>query len=163
MRFCKTFNLKKQIIPFTLCLAIPLLTGFIAGSATANSAELYQTLILPPLSPPSFVFPLVWTILYALMGVSSYIILKSNSWLKMRALSLYFLQLIFNFLWTFFFFTKQMYLFSFIWLMVLWIMVIVMIRFFWQIDKKAAILQVPYFLWLTFAAYLNFSIFLLNK
>ena len=162
MRFCKTFNLKKQIIPFIVCLALPLIVGAVAGIATKNEVGIYNSLVLPPLSPPSYIFSLVWTVLYILMGISSYIILKSKSWLKPKALYLYFAQLIFNFVWPFLFFNKEMYFISFIWLMILWLLVLFMITMFWQVDKKASVLQIPYLLWLTFAAYLNLGIFILN-
>lgn len=162
MIFCKTFNLKKQIIPFVACLALPIIVGAIAGIATTNEAEIYNSLVLPPLSPPSYIFPLVWTFLYILMGISSYIILKSRSWLRPRALCLYIAQLLFNFVWPFLFFNRELYFISFIWLMIFWILVLFMITMFAQINKKASILQIPYLLWLTFAAYLNLGIYILN-
>ena len=147
------------------CIAIPLMVGLIAALLTSGGMELFETIEKPVVSPPGWLFPIVWTILYTLMGVSSYLIITSGAEQKKidKAISIYGYQLVVNFLWPTFFFNLQWYLFSFIWLVLLWILVLLMILRFSEIDKKAAWLNVPYLIWLTFAGYLNLAIWLLNK
>lgn len=146
-------------------LALPLLTGAVAGLLTRNAMQDFEALIKPPLSPPGWLFPVVWTILYALMGYSAYLIQTSNADAEKKsdALMLYHYQLIVNFLWSIFFFNFGWYLFSLLWLLLLWVLIILMIRSFSQISKTAAYLNIPYLLWVTFAAYLNAGIWLLNR
>ena len=146
------------------CIAIPLLVGIIAALLTGGGMELFETIEKPPLSPPGWLFPIVWTILYVLMGISSYLILTSEAEQGQidKAISIYGYQLVVNFLWPTFFFNLEWYLFSFIWLVLLWILVLIMILRFYQIDKRAAWLNVPYLVWLTFAGYLNLAIWILN-
>lgn len=148
-----------------ICIAIPLIVGIVAGLLTKNSVEVFAILEKPPLAPPAWLFPVVWTILYILMGISSYIILTSDASREKieDAIKIYIYQLIVNFLWPTFFFNFQWYLFSFVWLVVLWILVFIMIRKFYDISKVAAYLNVPYIIWLTFAGYLNAGIWLLNR
>ena len=118
----------------------------------------------PLLSPPAFLFPIVWTILYILMGISAYLILKSDANLeeKTKALKIYIYQLGVNFLWPIFFFNFKWYFFSFLWILLLWVLIIVMIREFSRISKTAGYLLIPYLLWVTFATYLTFAIWMLN-
>ncbi len=146
------------------CIAIPLLVGTIAALLTGGGMEMFEMIEKPPLSPPGWLFPVVWTILYTLMGISSYLILTSGAAQKEidKAISIYGYQLVVNFLWPTFFFNLEWYLFSFIWLILLWILVLIMILRFYQIDKRAAWLNVPYLVWLTFAGYLNFAIWILK-
>lgn len=151
-----------KLKPLIVSLLIPLGIGGLSGFLTTNSMEVYKNLNQPNLAPPPLVFPVVWTILYILMGISAYLIYQSDSADKGKALILYGAQLIFNFIWPLIFFNGAMYLFSFIWLVALWIVVLLMINSFYNINKSAAYLQIPYLLWLTFAAYLNLSICLLN-
>lgn len=153
----------KKIFSFIICLLIPLGVGGLSAWLTANSAEVYKNLIQPPLAPPSAVFPIVWTILFALMGISSFFIYNCHYSKKQAALKTYGLQLAVNFFWPILFFKLQMFLAAFIWLLILWLLIIKMIKQFWQIRPFAGILQVPYFLWVTFAAYLNLAVFILNK
>ena len=115
-----------------------------------------------PFDVPSIVFPIVWVILYILMGISIYIISEDKYKDKTKAYTLYIVQLIMNSLWTLFFFGFNWYTFSAIWIVLLLIAVILMIISFFKIDKKAAFLQIPYVLWLLFALYLNVSIAILN-
>ena len=146
------------------CIAIPLLVGTIAALLTGGGMEMFEMIEKPPLSPPGWLFPVVWTILYTLMGISSYLILTSGAAQKEidKAISIYGYQLVVNFLWPTFFFNLEWYLFSFIWMVLLWILVLIMILRFYQIDKRAAWLNVPYLVWLTFAGYLNFAIWILK-
>lgn len=115
-----------------------------------------------PFDVPSIVFPIVWVILYILMGISIYIISEDKYKDKTKAYTLYIVQLIMNSLWTLFFFGFNWYTFSAIWIILLLIAVILMIISFFKIDKKAAYLQIPYVLWLLFALYLNVSIAIMN-
>lgn len=144
-------------------LIIPLGVGTLAGVLTMDSMKIYKNLTHPRFAPPSFLFPIVWTILYILMGISSYMVYESNSTLKNKALRVYILQLSMNFVWPLLFFNAQMYLFSFIWLIAIWCLVLWMIILFYRIKPISGYLQIPYLLWLTFAAYLNLSVYFLNK
>lgn len=148
----------------TICIALPLAVGALAGLLTSSSMETFNKLNKPALSPPGFLFPIVWTILYILMGVSSYLVLTSGQGRnKIKdALFTYVLQLIFNFFWSIWFFNLEWYLFAFIWLLILWVVIFNTIVSFYEISKVAAYLLIPYLLWVTFAGYLNYSIYLLN-
>ena len=143
-------------------IIIPLLVGALSGFLTKDAVKIFETMMKPPLSPPSWLFPVVWTILYVLMGVSSWLIYQSNKKEKEDALSLYGYQLIVNFLWPVFFFSFQWYFFSFLWLLFLWRLVIKMIRSFYESSPLAAYMNIPYLIWLSFAAYLNLAVWLLN-
>lgn len=143
-------------------LLITLGGGAIIALLTRESMEVYANLQQPPLAPPGIVFPIVWTILYTLMGISAYMITESGSKLKNKALTVYGIQLFLNFIWPLVFFNGQMFLAAFIILMTLWIMVLWMIGIFYKINPVAAFLQIPYAIWLTFAAYLNLGVYLLN-
>lgn len=146
------------------CIAIPLLVGGLSAFLTMGGMKTFESLNQPPLSPPGWLFGVVWTILYTLMGISTYLVVRSDASETQinRALSVYVYQLIANFLWPTFFFNFGWYLFSFIWLIFLWVLVLIMIVRFYQISKAAGLLQIPYLIWLTFAAYLNLGIWLLN-
>ena len=116
----------------------------------------------PAFTPPAIVFPIAWTILYILMGISSYLIFESDSSEKDSALLIYGIQLVINSLWTFFFFNLKWFLFSFVLVLIILLLVIVMIIKFYKINKTAAYLQIPYVVWLIFAAILSYNVFLLN-
>ena len=144
-----------------IAILIPLAVGSFSALISGNMS-LYSTINKPAFSPPSIVFPIVWTILYVLMGISSYIIYSSDSADKTKALKIYALQLFFNFCWSILFFRYQLYLFSFLWLVILIVLICIMIKDFYKINPAAAYLQIPYRLWCIFAAYLNFSIYTMN-
>lgn len=146
------------------CIAIPIIVGMIAAILTRDSMKVFESLLQPPLSPPGWLFPVVWTVLYILMGISSYLVLTADADKdeKLKAIRLYGYQLVVNFLWPTLFFNFGWYLFSFFWLLLLWIMVLVMILRFRDINKLAAYMNIPYLIWLTFAGYLNLGIWLLN-
>nr|WP_289706742.1 TspO/MBR family protein [Enterocloster clostridioformis] len=145
-----------------ISILIPLAVGTMSALFSGNMSS-YSILNKPAFSPPGFIFPVVWTILYILMGASSYIVYSSNSSNKLKALSLYCIQLFFNFCWSIIFFGLDLFLFAFIWLIALiFIIIIIMIRQFLIVNPLSAYLQIPYLIWCIFAAYLNFSIFLLN-
>jgi len=139
--------------------------GSLSGWLTRTGTQIYnETIIQPPLSPPAIVFPIVWGILFALMGIgAARIYLAPASGARFRSLLLFLIQLIFNFFWSIIFFNFQAFGFAFIWLIILWILILLMILSFHQVDKLAAWLQIPYLLWVTFAAYLNLGVWLLNK
>jgi len=153
-------NIKKLVIS----IAIPLLIGGISALVSGGGMAAFGELNKPPLSPPGILFPIVWTILYVLMGISSYLVFTSeeDDTIKLSALLPYFLQLFFNFFWSIFFFKQEWFYFSFIWLVVLWLLIIWNIIAFYQVNKKAANLLIPYLLWVTFAGYLNLAIAILN-
>ena len=144
-----------------IAILIPLAVGSFSALISGNMA-LYSTINKPAFSPPSIVFPIVWTILYVLMGISSYIIYSSDSADKTRALKIYALQLFFNFCWSILFFRYNLYLLSFLWLVILIVLICIMIKEFYKINPAAAYLQIPYLLWCIFAAFLNFSIYTMN-
>lgn len=147
-----------------LCIAIPLVVGSVAGFLAKDSMSVFEALNKPPLSPPGWLFPVAWTILYTLMGIASYLVLTSGATQKdvTKALKLYGLQLLFNFLWTFWFFNLGLYWFSFIWLVVLWFLILATTITFFRISKPAAYLLIPYLAWVAFAGYLNLCIAILN-
>ena len=138
--------------------------GFLSGLLSrAGTTAFKGTVRQPPFSPPAIVFPIVWTILYALMGISAArVSLAPPSAHRSRSLNLFVAQLIVNFFWSLIFFNARSYGFAFLWLLLLWVLVLWMVISFWRIDPRAALLQIPYLLWLTFAAYLNYGVWSLN-
>lgn len=146
-----------------LFVLLSLGAGALSGFLNMEAMSQYQVLNRPPLSPPPWIFPIVWTLLYILMGVGAAIVYCSHEEKKKAALILFFVQLFFNFCWSFFFFTLEWRLFAFIWLIALLILVLAMTKAFGKISPLAAKLQIPYILWLCFAAYLNFGVWWLNR
>ena len=138
--------------------------GALSGWLTRDGAKTYsQEVIQPPFSPPPIVFPIVWGILFALMGIgAARIYLAAPSRFRSCSLALFLIQLALNFFWSIFFFNLQAYGFALIWLLVLWVLILFMIISFYKVDQKAAYLQIPYLLWVTFAAWLNFAVWRLN-
>ena len=142
-------------------ILIPVVVGLIVGAITSSSIQ-YNILIKPVFAPPSILFPIVWTILYVLMGIS-YGILESKSLVNSEIKFIYYFQLFVNSMWSIIFFTFEWRLFAFIWLLILILLIIAMIIKFYNKDKVAGLLQIPYLLWALFASYLNLSIYLLNR
>lgn len=142
-------------------IIIPVLVGVIVGLVISKKID-YSSLVKPALAPPNILFPIVWSILYILMGIS-YGLLKSAKVLDSKSITLYYLQLFINALWSIFFFVFKWRLFSFIWILLLIFVVVLMIKDFYSKNKIAGIIQIPYLLWILFASYLNISIYLLNK
>ena len=142
-------------------ILFPVLVGALVGLITSGSMD-YNMLQKPPLAPPGAVFPVVWTILYILMGIS-YGILKVNNQTDEEINWIYYIQLAINAIWSIIFFTFKWRLFAFIWIILLAIAVISMIMKFYNKNKVAGLLQIPYILWVTFAAYLNFGFYILNR
>ncbi|MBR0303068.1 MAG: tryptophan-rich sensory protein [Clostridia bacterium] len=143
-------------------VAISLGTGILATLFSRPRADFYGSINQPAVTPPSWLFPIVWTILYILMGVSAYLIYETSCRDRRLSLGVWAFQLAVNFIWTLVFFNARAFLFAFILIIVLWIMIAVMIALFHRCRPTAAYLQVPYFLWVTFAAYLTWSIYMLN-
>lgn len=147
-----------------VCLAIPLAVGGLSALITGGMAADFNTLNQPPLSPPGWVFPIVWTVLYLLMGYASYRILTSGAEREQvqKALRLYGAQLALNFLWSPVFFGLEWRLVALVILVTLWVLIYLTMRAFAKIDEPASDLLLPYILWVTFAGYLNLGVYLLN-
>lgn len=156
----KKLNLNKSLI---ISIIIPLFVGLISSLLSINSFSNFNLLNKPPLSPPGWLFPVVWTILYVLMGISSYLIYEENDVHSDCCLKIYLLSLFVNFLWTPVFFSLELRLFAFIIIVLLDLLVAYTIMCYYKVNKKAAYLQIPYLIWVLFATYLNLSIYLLNR
>lgn len=149
--------------PLLICLAIPLAVGGLA-SLLSGGMNTYKTMNQPPLSPPGWIFPIVWTVLYLLMGYASYRIATADAPREERkkALTFYGIQLFLNFLWPLLFFRLEAYWLAFFLLLALWVFIYLTMHLFSEIDETAENLLIPYLLWVTFAGYLNLGVALLN-
>lgn len=138
--------------------------GGLSGWLTRDGAKAYsESIIQPPLSPPALVFPIVWGILFALMGIgAARIYLAPPSRERTNSLRIFLLQLAFNFFWSILFFNLQAFGAALVWLLILWGLILWMIVTFRKVDPLAAWMQIPYLLWVTFAAYLNYGVWILN-
>ena len=147
-----------------LCLVIPLAAGGIGTLLAGGFSGSYEAMYKPLLSPPGWVFPVVWTVLYLLMGYASYLVYTSEASMprKRRALTVYGVQLVINLLWPLFFFRLGWYTFAFIWLLLLIAAVLLCRMLFRYIERRAGDLLLPYLIWLFFAAYLNLGVAILN-
>ena len=155
LQFWKTY-----LFWILLAEGVGVLSGFLTKAGVARYEAAVQK---PPLTPPGWVFPVVWGVLYVLMGIgTARIYLTAASDARSRALGLFLLQLAVNFLWSIFFFNGQQYFFSFLWIMGLWGLILLMMTAFRPLDRWAAVMQIPYLLWVTFAAYLTFGVWRLN-
>lgn len=148
-----------------ICLFIPLAVGGLAALITGGNMADFASLEKPPLSPPGWLFPVVWTVLYVFMGIASYRIVSANAPQRQTdaALRLYAVQLLVNFIWPILFFNLKLYGISFIWLLLLWVLILITMIRFYRIMPDAAYWLIPYFLWVSFAGYLNLGIALLNR
>ena len=142
-------------------ILVPLIVGAVIGVIMSGSID-YESLKQPPLAPPSWLFPVAWTILYILMGVS-FGILEVNDVMDSKAKTIYYIQLGINALWSIIFFVLKARLFAFIWILILDIAVIAFLVVFYKRNKTAGRLQIPYLLWVLFASYLNLGVYLLNR
>lgn len=154
---------KKNIINILLVIA-PILIGICSSILTRDMMVEYGTLNKPPLSPPTIVFPIAWTILYLLMGIASAIIYSKEEYGSDRStgLTLHVVQLILNFFWSIIFFNMGKYYIAFVWLIILWLVVFSMMSNYKKISQTAFFLNVPYIVWLTFAGYLNLAVAIMN-
>lgn len=152
--------------PLTISVLISLGIGVLSAVFSMGGFEQYKNINKPVLAPPAIVFPIVWTVLFLLMGISAYLVYqrKEKELQKTRkdALILYAVQLAVNFFWPIIFFRMDNYLFAFVWLVILFLLILYMIILFFKVDKLAAILQFPYLLWVVFAGYLNLMIYFIN-
>lgn len=158
--------MKKEIKVYAISIAAALAVGGLSALLTAGNMSIYSEIVKPSLSPPSVLFPIVWTLLFILMGVGAamiYLHRDENPEAVRNALITYGISLFFNFFWSIIFFNMQAYLFAFVWIILLWISILATILQYRKINPLAAALQIPYLLWVTFAAYLNLAIFILNR
>jgi len=159
-------SVKQTVKTYLIAILIPLAVGFLSALLTRGSMGIYADIVRPPLSPPAILFPIVWTILYVLMGVSSamvWIRRKENPTDAWAGLAYYAASLIFNFGWSILFFSFRQYLAAFLWLLVLWYLILKTILHYRKVVPLAAYLQIPYLLWVTFAGYLNLAVWILNR
>jgi len=164
MKPVKNLKLKSIWRHYGLFIAGTEAVGALSGFLTRTGTKMYQAeVVKPPLNPPAIVFPVVWAILYALMGTgAAKIWMAKPSKIRTYGLAVFGIQLAMNFLWSIVFFNLQAYGFAFLWLVGLWILILLMIYLFGRVDKTAGWLQVPYLVWVTFAGYLNFMVWMLN-
>ncbi len=158
-------KIRGHILPFAIAIALPLAVGTLSALLTRNSMNIYDTVKTPPLSPPGIVFPIVWTVLYILMGVSSALVFtyRDRDMNSARAgLSAYLSSLVFNFLWSIIFFNIRSPLAALVTLLVLLYFIIRTVLYYRRVSPVGAALQIPYILWVAFAGYLNGGIFFLN-
>ena len=156
---------KIQFLPLIICLLIPVAVGFLGSMLTIESVKTwYTTINKPSFNPPNWVFGPVWTTLFVLMGIASYLvwqkrkIVSGYSW----AVVVYFLQLVLNVMWSYLFFYHHQIGFAAVEITILLITIIANAFIFYRINKIAGLLFVPYILWVSFASYLTYSIFILN-
>lgn len=161
--------MKKKILSalptYIIAIAIPLGVGALSALLTYGNMDIYKEIVTPPLAPPSWLFPVAWTVLYILMGVSSGMIFGRRKDAPEAAgcgLKLYAASLFVNFFWSIIFFNLGAFLFAFIWLLLLIYLVVRSTLCYGKVKPVAAYLQIPYIVWLLFAAYLNGAIFILN-
>ena len=156
---------KEKWKPYVLFIGLSEAVGVLSGWLSRGGQALFsETVVQPPLSPPAWVFPVAWTLLYALMGYgAARVSLTLESKDRSTGLNLFVAQLIVNFFWSPIFFNAGAYGFALLWLLLLLALVFAMTYFFWKTDKKAAFAQIPYILWLLFAAYLNYGVWQLNR
>ena len=154
-----------KIKPLIVSVALPLLVGGLAAFLTRDGMHMFALLRKPPLTPPGWVFPVAWTLLYIMMGLASYYVWISpvSAARKERALTVYAMQLGANLLWTLIFFLLEMYLAAFLWLVLLWLLIAACTLLFHYISGKAGKLMLPYLVWTAFAGYMNMGIWLLNR
>ena len=156
--------MKKQVKTYAFWIVLAEVVGLVSGLLTREATEIYsRTITKPPLSPPGILFPIVWSVLYALMGIgAARVALTPNSKARSDGLLFFSLQLVFNFFWSIFFFNMQLFGFAFFWLLALWVLILGMTLYFKKSDSLAAYLQIPYLVWVAFAGYLNLGVWMLN-
>lgn len=155
----------KKIKPYVISVAIALTVGGLSALLTMENMDIYSRINRPPLSLPSWLFPVVWTILYVLMGIGAALVYNRKEFKPegvRRSLIIYAVNLFLNFFWSIVFFNLEAYFLAFIWLVALWAVIVAMIISFRRVSPAAAYLQIPYLIWVTFAGYLTFAIYLLN-
>lgn len=158
------FRREGKLYGLIVSLLIPTAVGTISALLTSDARKQYHFMNKPPLSPPGWVFPVVWTVLYLMMGFACYLVYRSNRepWAKREALGLYALQLIMNFFWSILFFGHSLFLLAFWWLAALWVLVLLCTISFFRVSRTAGAMMIPYEAWLTFALYLNYAVYKLS-
>ncbi len=154
-----------QFIPFLLHLAVPLAFGFIASLLSGDTNSIwYANLQKPAINPPAWLFGPVWSVLYLLIGVSSYLVWKKRAQIAHlpRLVAFYFIQLVLNSLWSFLFFYAHNIGAALIEIVALGVAILINAVLFYKIDKTAGLLFIPYFLWVCFATLLNYQFYSLN-
>lgn len=152
-------KLLKKLTPYLISFA-PIILVVLLSNMYPVQTDWYENLAKPILQPPNWVFPVAWSIIYILLGVAGALIVKEQDW---KSYTIYLINLFLNFLWTYTFFGKQMIGWAFITIVLLWISIIILMASFQKTSKKAAKLLIPYLLWVTFAAYLNLQLYILNE
>lgn len=157
--------MRHKLRQFLLCIGIPLAVGGLSAWVTRGAMKEFQALNQPPLSPPGWLFPVVWTVLFILIGIASYLVVRSQGPVRAikRALVFDGIQLAMNFFWSILFFNLGLYLVSFFWLVLLWCFILLTTMQFACLDRRTFWLMLPYLLWVAFAGYLNLGIYLLNR
>ena len=158
-------KIKPYIRIYIIAIAIPIGVGLLSTLFTKDNMNIYEELIVPNIAPPALVFPIVWTVLYTLMGVSSAMVYNrriTDTADVRSALTTYAVSLVINFGWSIIFFNANAFLLSFLWLILLLYFVIKTILEYKKIEPLAAYLQIPYALWVIFAGYLNIASYFLN-
>ena len=156
----------QKIKPYVLFIALSLATGGAAAFLTRNSMDIYREVVQPPLAPPAILFPIVWSILYVLMGVGAAMVYsrkRKDGQAVHAAMMLFYENLVLNFAWSLIFFRFRAFLLAFLWLVLLFFVIIRMARAFYKVKPWAGYLQIPYIVWVTFAGSLNLGIYLLNR
>ncbi len=156
----------ENVLIYAISIGIALLVGGLSALVTNGSMGIYEEIITPPLAPPSWLFPVVWTILFILMGISAAMIYNDKNaptYQKKSALYTYALSLIVNFFWSIIFFNLRAFFFAFLWLVLLLYLIINTILKYYKIRPLAAYLQIPYAIWVSFAGYLTLAIWYLNR
>ena len=155
---------RSKLKVFAFWIILTLAVGGLAGFIIRDGVDVYtQDVIKPPLSPPQVVFPVVWSVLYVLMGAAAaFVWLTGPSDDRTKAIWIYCIQLAFNFFWSIIFFNFKNYGFAFLWLCVLWLLILWTSLLFARCDKKAGYMLLPYLMWVAFAGYLNFGVWAIN-
>lgn len=157
--------MRKKYKSFIISILIALAVGGLSALLTMKNMKLFSEINTPPLSPPAFLFPIAWTVLYILMGFSSAVVFEHRNFKRAeaeRGLILYGISLAVNFFWSIIFFSFRAYTFAFVWLLILWSVILAMIAEFYKVNRLSAYLQIPYIIWVTFAGYLTLGINILN-
>ncbi|MBE5793832.1 MAG: tryptophan-rich sensory protein [Clostridiales bacterium] len=148
-----------------ICLAIPVGIGILSALVSMDGMKRFEQVAKPPLTPPGWLFPVAWTLLYLLMGYASYVVWRSDASKQQidHALLWYGAQLAANFLWSPLFFQWDLYFAALLWLVVMLLLIVITMVRFWRVDRKAGILILPYLCWVLFAGYLNAGVWILNR
>lgn len=158
-----TVSRNKQIGGFVAWLGVSIIAAAIGGAASVGAGSFYTQLVRPEWAPPPGLFGPVWTALYTLMGIAAWIIWRVGGFQAARtALALFLVQLAVNALWSWLFFGWQLGAAAFANIILLWVLIIATLLFFWRIRPLAGLLLIPYLLWVSFAAALNYAIWQLN-